>query len=257
MDTPQLHAIGFDSPSIEVLIKKAFDAGVRGVDTAPGFAMVGTYSDPSGARLAFVQREGQAVSTTAGLRAETRFRAQVTRFTDLLARVALYGGPQDDAPLVAQFLAMVDDPFAYPQQDLREAGQHIAVDALQVGALAIDIEIHEDATAFLASPASREGGLQLGVDTLMSPGLVGLQAAAIGPQEATPTVLMAVTIDAVEVRTNALTGVDFQYALGRGALDLSCAIALDRPVRPGNVVFGTWYATCSSGLWDLTPDQLG
>lgn len=254
MDTPQLHAIGFDTPTIEDLITKAFDAGVRGVDTAPGFAMIGTYTDPSGARLAFIQREGKAVSTTAGLQAETRYRAQVVRFTDLLARVALYG-TEGDGPLKAQFLAMVDDPFAYPQHDLREANEYTVIENLQVGALAIDVEVYPDATAFLASPESRAGGLQLGIETLMSPGLVGLQAAAITPAEATPTMLMAVTVDTAEPRTNRLTGVDFQYVLGRGAVDLSCAIPLDRPVEPGNVVFGTWYGTCSSGLWDVTSDQ--
>lgn len=62
--------------------------------------------------------------------------------------------------------------------------------------------------------------------------------------------LMALTVERVERRTNALTGVEFQYVIGRSAVELSCGIPLDRPVEPGNVVFGTWYGTCSSGLWD-------
>lgn len=249
MDTPQLHAIGFDAPTIEEIITKAFEAGVRGVNEAPGFAMIGTYTDPSGARLAFLQREGEAVMTTAGLRSETIYRAQVVRFTDLLARVALYAA-EGEGQLLTQYLAMVDDPFAYQQHDLRNSEEFSVADALRVGALAIDIEVFEDEDAFLASPSSKSGALQLGATTMMSPGLVGLQAAAITPQEATPTLLMVLTVQDVEPRVNELTGVEFQFVTGRSAVDLSCGIALDHPVEPGNVVFGTWYATCSSGIWD-------
>lgn len=249
MNAPQMHAVGFDGPSLERIIEKAFTSGVRGVNTAPGFSLIGTYTDPSGARLAFIQRDGQPVNTTAGIQSGTAYRAQVVRFTDLLARVTLYG-PEGEGPLLAQFLALVDDPFAHPQHDLREADQYSVVERLQVGALAIDVEVFDDEAAFLASPSSRAGALQLGVETLMSPGLVGLRSAAISPAEATPTMLMAITVDSVERRTNALTGVDFQYVVGRGAITLTCGIPLDRPVEPGNVVFGTWYATCSSGTWD-------
>lgn len=249
MDSPQLHAIGFDAPTVEEIITKAFEAGVRGINSAPGFAMIGTYTDPSGARLAFLQREGESVNTTAGLVAETTYRAQVVRFTDLLARVALYSD-EGEGQLLTQYLAMVDDPVSYPQHDLQAEGEYSVVKALQVGALAIDVEVFADADAFYASPESRAGELQLTVDTLLSPGLVGLQAAAISPVEATPTMLMALTVERVERRTNALTGVEFQYVIGRSAVELSCGIPLDRPVEPGNVVFGTWYGTCSSGLWD-------
>lgn len=168
MDSPQLHAIGFDAPTVEEIITKAFEAGVRGVNSAPGFAMIGTYTDPSGARLAFLQREGESVNTTAGLVAETTYRAQVVRFTDLLARVALYSD-EGEGQLLTQYLAMVDDPVSYPQHDLQAEGEYSVVKALQVGALAIDVEVFADADAFHASPESRAGELQLTVDTLLSP----------------------------------------------------------------------------------------
>lgn len=253
MQSPQLHAIGFDAPTVEEIITKAFNAGVRGINTAPGFAMIGTYTDPSGARLAFLQREGQAVTTAAALRTTTTYRAQVVRFTDLLARVALYSDT-DDGALLTQFLAMVDDPVSYPQHDLQKADEFSVIQALQVAALAIDVEVFTDAAAYLASPQSRVGELQLAADTLMSPGLIGLQAGAITPAEASPTMLMALTVTSVERRTNELTGVNFQYVTGRSAVDLTCGIAVDRQVEPGNVVFGTWYGTCSSGLWDEQGD---
>ena len=105
MDSPQLHAIGFDAPTVEEIITKAFEAGVRGINSAPGFAMIGTYTDPSGARLAFLQREGESVNTTAGLVAETTYRAQVVRFTDLLARVALYSD-EGEGQLLTQYLQL-------------------------------------------------------------------------------------------------------------------------------------------------------
>lgn len=253
MQSPQLHAIGFDAPTVEEIITKAFDAGVRGINTAPGFALIGTFTDPSGARLAFLQRDGQAVATTAALRSETSYRAQVVRFTDLLARVALYSS-DDSGTLLTQYLAMVDDPVSYAQHDLQKADEFSIVQALQVAALGIDLEVFDDAAAFLASSESRVGELQLGPDTLMSPGLVGLQAEAITAAEASPTMLMAITVTSVERRTNELTGVDFQYVTGRSAMDITCGIALDRPVEVGNVVFGTWYGTCSSGLWDQVED---
>ncbi|NHB84286.1 hypothetical protein G7085_05780 [Tessaracoccus sp. HDW20] len=57
MPTPQLHAIGFDAATVDEIIHAAFEAGVRGAQV-PGYSLIGTYTDPSGARLAFVQREG-------------------------------------------------------------------------------------------------------------------------------------------------------------------------------------------------------
>lgn len=249
MQSPQLHAIGFDAPTLEEIIAKAFDAGVRGIETAPGFKLIATYTDPSGARLAFLQREGQAVSTSAGLVSTASYRAQVVRFTDLLARVALYSD-EGEGPLLTQFLAMVDDPVSYQQHDLTAESEFTVVQALQVGALAIDVEVFADQTAFLSSSQARIGELQLGVDTLMSPGLVGLQAAAITPAEASPTMLMALTVESVERRINTLTGIEFQYVEGSSAVRLSCSIPAEHPVEPGNVVFGTWYGTATSGLWD-------
>lgn len=249
MQSPQLHAIGFDAPKLEDIIAKAFDAGVRGIDTAPGFSLIANYTDPSGARLAFLQRDGQSVSTTAGLVSSTTYRAQVVRFTDLLARVALYSDEGEGA-LLTQYLAMVDDPVSYPQHDLQVASEYTVVKSLQVGALAIDVEVFSDQTAFLSSEQSRVGELQLGVDTLMSPGLVGLQAAAITPAEASPTMLMALTVDSVERRLNTLTGVEFQYVIGSSTVQLACAIPAEHPVEPGNVIYGTWYGTATTGLWD-------
>lgn len=249
MESSQLHAIGFDADDTGELIASAFDAGVRGITSAPGFAMIGAYTDPSGARLSFLQREGQAAVTTAGLRSTTAYRAQVVRFTDHLARVALYA-PTGDGPLLAQYLAMVDDPVAYPLHDLRAREEFTVVDALQVGALAIDVAVFDDEAAFLASPESRAGSLQLSPEALMSPGLLGLQADAIRVEEASPTILMAGTVLAVEERRNELTGVGFQYATIRSALQIGCAFPMESRLRPGAVVFGTFYGTASSGTWD-------
>ncbi|WP_353081291.1 hypothetical protein [Tessaracoccus lapidicaptus] len=250
MLSPQLHAVGFDAESLDQLVKAAFDAGVRGVDSAPGFDLVGSYSDPSGARLSFVKRTGQGVSTTGALAAETRYRAQVVRFTDLLARVALYG-PESPGPLLAQFVALVDDPVAYPQHDLAPGGQYSVVEDLRVGALAIEVTVYDDAAAFEASPEAAPGGdLRIAADALISPSLLALQAAAIPPQEASPALLMGVEVTAVERRRNELTGAEFQYVTGRGAVEITCAVPAETPLEVGNVVHGTWYATCSSGIWD-------
>lgn len=250
MQSPQLHAVGFDVDTMDTLVKSAFDAGVRGIDTAPGFDLVGTYTDPSGARLSFVKREGKGVSTTGALVAETTYRAQVVRFTDLLARVAVYG-PEAPGPLLAQFVALVDDPVAYPQHELRAGGQYSTVDALRVGALAIEVSVYEDAAAFEASPEATPGGdLRIAADALISPSLIALQAAAIPASEASPALLMGVEVLGVETRRNRLTGVDFQYVHGRSAMPISCAVPAEVSVAVGNVIHGTWYATCSSGIWD-------
>ena len=250
MDSPQLHAVGFDAPSLDQLVASAFGAGVRGVDTAPGFDLVGTYTDPSGARLCFVKREGQGVSTTGALASESRYRAQVVRFSDLLARVALYG-THAPGPLLAQFVALVDDPVAYPQHELRAGGQYTVIESLRVAALAIEVTVYDDAAAFEASPEAAPGGdLRIPADALISPSLIALQAAAIPPAEASPALLMGVEVLSVETRRNTLTGVEFQYVVGRSAVEISCAVPAEVPVSVGNVVHGTWFATCSSGLWD-------
>jgi hypothetical protein len=86
--------------------------------------------------------------------------------------------------------------------------------------------------------------------SLYSPGLLGLQAGAITPAEATPTMLMGVIVQSVEVRRNELSGVEFQYVIGTTDVDLACALPMERPVAPGNVVHGLWYATASSGTWN-------
>ena len=250
MQSPQLHAVGFDVDSMDTLVQSAFAAGVRGVDTAPGFDLVGTYTDPSGARLSFVKRTGQGVSTTGALVAETRYRAQVVRFTDLLARVALYAD-HAPGPLLAQFVALVDDPVAYPQHELRAGGEYSVVEALRVGALAIEVDVYADAAAFEASPDASPGGdLRIPADALISPSLLALQAAAIPPSEASPALLMGVEVQSVDRRRNTLTGVEFQYVVGRSALQISCAVPAELPVAVGNILHGTWYATCSSGIWD-------
>lgn len=250
MHSPQLHAVGFDAESLDHLVKAAFDAGVRGVDSAPGFDLVGTYTDPSGARLSFVKRSGQGVSTTGALSATTAYRAQVVRFTDLLARVALYG-PESPGPLLAQFVALVDDPVAYPQHELKRGGEYTVVERLRVAALAIEVTVYEDAAAFDQSPqAAPVGDLRITADALISPSLLALQAAAIPPAEASPALLMGVEAVAVERRRNRLTGVEFQYVTGRGVVEIACAVPAETPVAVGNVVHGTWYATCSSGMWD-------
>lgn len=250
MQSPQLHSVGFDFDSMDDLVKSAFDAGVRGIDSAPGFDLVGTYSDPSGARLSFIKRTGQGVSTTGALAAETRYRAQVVRFTDLLARVAIYG-PDDPGPLLAQFVALVDDPIAYQQHELRRDGESTSVQALRVAALAIDVTVHEDAAAFEASPDAHPGGdLTLTADAFISPSLLALQAGAIPAAEASPALIMSVRVDGVERRRNELSGAEFQFVTGRSLVDITCAIPADVPVEVGNVVHGTWFATCSSGIWD-------
>ncbi|WP_040283085.1 hypothetical protein [Tessaracoccus massiliensis] len=249
MKSPQLHAVGFDFKDMDALIKAAFDGGVRGVNTAPGFALIGAYSDPSGARLAFLQRKGQAANVSAGLRSETTYRAQVIRFTDVLARVALYS-PGEDGKLMTQFLAMVDDPIAYEQHDLGPGGGFSIIQALQVGALAMEVEVFEDEAAFTASDSARVGPMLMEPKSMASPALMGLQAASLTVEEATPTLLMGAVVESVEVRRNELSEVNFQYVRASSTVDLTIAVPMEHPVEPGNVIHGTFYATVNAGTWD-------
>lgn len=249
MKSPQLHAVGFDFKNMDALIKAAFDGGVRGVNTAPGFALIGAYSDPSGARLAFLQRKGQAANVSAGLRSETIYRAQVVRFTDLLARVALYSSGED-GQLLAQFLAMVDDPIAYEQHELGPGGGFSIIQALQVGALAMEIRVFEDEAAFSASDAARVGSMLMEPRSMASPSLMGLQSSSITVEEAGPTLLMGAVVESVEVRRNELSEANFQYVRASSIVDLTVAVPMEHPVEPGNVIHGTFYATVNAGTWD-------
>lgn len=249
MKSPQLHAVGFDFTSMEALTKAAFDGGVRGVNKAPGFALIGAYTDPSGARVSFVQRKGQAVNVSAGLRSDTRYRAQVIRFTDLLARVAVYS-QGEDGELLTQFLAMVDDPIAYEQHDLAPGGGFSIIQELQVGALAMDVLVFADEEAFKASDAARVGSMLMEPRSMVSPSLLGLQASSITTEEAGPTLLMGAVVEDVEVRRNELTKTDFQYVRAASVIDLTVAVPTEHPVEPGNVIHGTFYATVNAGTWD-------
>lgn len=250
MKSPQLHAVGFDFPTMDVLVKAAFDGGVRGVNTAPGFALIGAYSDPSGARLAFLQRKGQPSAVSAGLRAEgTVYRAQVVRFTDQLARVALYSYGEDGG-LITQFLAQVDDPIAYEQHDLSPGGGFSIIQALQVAALAMEVRVFEHEHAFQVSDAARVGSMLMEARSMVSPSLMGLQAASLTIEEAGPTLLMGGVVERVEVRRNELSGVDFQYVTASSIVDITVALPMDHPVQPGNVVHGTFHAVVNAGTWD-------
>lgn len=249
MKSPQLHAVGFDFANMDALVKAAFDGGVRGVNTAPGFSLIGAYSDPSGARVAFLQRTGQAATVSAGLRAETHYRAQVVRFTDQLARVALYSYGEDGG-LMTQFLAAVDDPIAYEQHDLAPGGGFSIIQELQVAALAMEVQVFEDESAFHASDAARVGSMLMEARSMVSPSLMGLQAASLTVEEAGPTLLMGAVVDSVEVRRNELSEANFQYIRASSIVDITVAMPMDQPVAPGNVLHGTFYATVNAGTWD-------
>lgn len=256
MKSPQLHAVGFDFDTLDDLISASFQAGVQGIDAIPGFDLIGHYTDPSGARIAFLKRTGQAADTTAALRSSTAHRAQVVRFTDHLARVSLYAD-DDEGRLLTQYVALVDDPVAYAQHDLTRDDEFTVVQRLQVAALAADVTVYDDEAAFEASPDTTMGPVKLAPRSLYSPSLLGLKSAAITPAEATPTILMAMVVESVEVRRNELSGVDFQYVIGQSEARIACAIPMEHPVREGNVVHGLWFATASSGTWDLKEDGDG
>lgn len=250
MESPQLHALGFDTEDFNELTSSAFKAGVRGIDQVPGFALIGTFTDPSGARLAFLQRDGQPVDTAATLKSDVTYRAQVLRFTDHMARVTLYANDEEGAQLT-QYLALVDDPVCYDQHELSADKNHgTMVDTLQVGMLALDIAVFDDEASFTASDEAKIGDEVLDSTALMSPGLMALAAGAINLDEANPNVLMAAHVEKVDVRHNELTDTDFQYATIRSEATFGCAVPMDIPLAPGNVIFGTFQAGASSGLWD-------
>lgn len=256
MESPQLHAVGFDFPSLDDLVKAAFAAGVRGIETAPGFDLIGTYSDSSGARLVFIKREGESASTTAALSSTVTHRAQVVRFTDQLARVAIYNA--DDGELDAQFLALVDDPVAYPLSDLSDGKLLAVADNLQLAALALDVQVFPNAAAFEESPAAQPTAtVRVPADALISPSLMALQSGAIQPTEATPTLLMGIVVDTVETRRNELSGVEFQYVVGESAVRIAASVPMEQPVEPGNVVYGAFYASVTSGTWDQPSEDAG
>ncbi|MDO5676028.1 MAG: hypothetical protein Q4G35_00810 [Propionibacteriaceae bacterium] len=249
MKSPQLHAVGFDFKNMDALIKAAFDGGVRGVDSAPGFSLIGAYTDPSGARVAFQQRKNQPAVVLAALRSETIYRAQVVRFSDQMARVALYSSGEDGS-LLTQFLALVDDPIAYEQHSLSEGGGFSIIQALQVGALAMDVQVFADEAAFHASDASRVGSMLMEAKSLVSPSLMGLQSASLTIEEAGPTLLMGAVVESVEVRRNELSEVNFQYVRASSIVDITIAVPMEHPVEPGNVIHGTFYAVANAGTWD-------
>ena len=249
MQSPQLHAVGFDFPSLDDLVKAAFAAGVRGIETAPGFDLVGTYSDPSGARVVFIKRSGESVATAAGLSSTVTHRAQVVRLTDQLARIAVYNA--DDGELDAQFLALVDDPVAYPPQEPGGDTKYVAVENLQLAALALDVKVFDNVAVFEESPAAQPTAqVRIPADALISPGLMALEAGSIQIAEASPTLLMGIIVESVEVRKNELSGQEFQYVVGESAVKIAAAIPMKHPVQPGNVIHGAFYASATSGTWD-------
>ena len=121
-----LHALGFDAPDLDSLVNSAAQAGAVGVEDVGGFDLLAAYTDPSGARLAMLSRDGE-MDTMASLVAPTTHAAEVRRYRPTVALVELVEGGSPLSQLavsgasdgvhgkrIARFLANADDPVEYP-----------------------------------------------------------------------------------------------------------------------------------------------
>lgn len=79
-----LHALGFDAPDLDSLVNSAAQAGAVGVEDVGGFDLLAAYTDPSGARLAMLSRDGE-MDTMASLVAPTTHAAEVRRYRPTVA----------------------------------------------------------------------------------------------------------------------------------------------------------------------------
>ena len=183
-----LHALGFDAPDLDSLVNSAAQAGAVGVEDVGGFDLLAAYTDPSGARLTMLSRDGE-MDTMASLVAPTTHAAEVRRYRSTVALVELMEGGSPLSQLavsgasggvhgkrVARFLANADDPVEYPL--CAEPGDDTSafVQHLRVGAVANGfIRVHDSEEAY---GASEEGGfgprsdIQFSAGHLISPWLM-------------------------------------------------------------------------------------
>ena len=263
-----LHALGFDAPDLDSLVNSAAQAGAVGVEDVGGFDLLAAYSDPSGARLAMLSRDGE-MDTMASLVAPTTHAAEVRRYRPTVALVELVEGGSPLSQLavsgasggvhgkrVARFLANADDPVEYPL--CAEPGDDTSafVQHLRVGAVANGfIRVHDSEEAY---GASEEGGfgprsdIQFSAGHLISPWLMELEAGRASRAEVSAVAEMTMVVDQCEKRTNELTGEQWWRCMGKVGFPLTLALPAGLPTdpHPGSVLSGQVVPVISSGTWE-------
>ncbi len=246
MISEDLNAIGFDMPRWDDLMDAVFArrSAILGFENIVGYEFSGTYTDPSGARLVLLRKDG-VLETSSGLVSSTNHRAKVFRFTDLLAHVDLV---DDDNESITRFLAAVDDPFSYPRYDKQDVGEPRLVDELRLGALALEVRVHDSEEAW----AQHEDGRSFAARHLVSPWLFAIYSGESEPTEANPAVKLSMVCDSVEKRVNDLTGKEWFYVVGESVVPITAAIpaTVSPAPQPGSVVEGRFFMVASTGIWD-------
>lgn len=242
-----LHSLGFDADTLDTLVDSAVRAGVTGVEEVGGFDLLAAYTDPSGARLALLGREGR-IETMASLVAPTTHRAHVLRLTPTVARVDLVDA---DGQRLARFLADVDDPVEYPLTEPPATVEHLRVGAVANGY----IRVYDSEEAYGASEEGAigtSGQVQFAAGHLISPWLMELNAGRARPEEVSPAAEMTMVVQRVDRRTNELTGVDWWRVMGSVGVDLTLSLPCDLPhePHPGSVLSGRVVPVVSSGVWE-------
>ncbi|WP_254624125.1 hypothetical protein [Myxococcus sp. CA033] len=209
------------------------------------------WSDTSGASYSFVfNHSHKAQCAIPSFRAESRLRVRATDF-------ALHESCRLCDPLKAE---MVDSeghvlyPFATQLDDLALVRERIRpgmVLELAPCAFAESLQAWPDEAAYLTS---RKPGKALRGSKLFIPNPASLLSKSSTPPPVEPRAYFAGQVEAADVRTNGVTGHQFQYALVRtygGTYDVLAAADEATPqLRPGNIVRGTFWlvASVTAGL---------
>ncbi|GAB3690993.1 hypothetical protein [Corynebacterium nasicanis] len=259
MISSDLHAVGFDFPTWEDLMQASLDKEDRGAQDVGGWEFISPYTDPSGARLQRYYRNGEWSTSTSFLAQHSRWTAGIGMINE---RVALVDLATPDDETLTRLTVEMDDPFLYPELDSQGEGPMLGLDDVSVTALAVGVNVFPDVESWRGNESwtpSTADSPDGPVSMFGEPGYLvcpwvfeyfgGGDAAEIAPYSQ-----LVVEVEAVEIRTNVLSGAQFYVARGSifpGMPPLEVCLPLDvGTVQVGSVIDGAAMMVGTSGVWD-------
>lgn len=253
MLSSDLAAVGFDAPTYAELADAASYRGLTQFNGSDAFDELLIYNDPSGARLVMAV-QGTEITMVPSFRVETAFwPATAGMIDDLTALVYLFNTQGE--PWCA-FTALVDEPFTLP---FIEASGLVDVCSdfypeLRVAALAIDTEIYPDVSAWAQATIWDPFAGPPEPGELYNPFVEDYLGGAT-PSELGNGTLLTLQVDAVETRTNHLTGLNFHVATGEikgrsTPLQVCLSAEHSSELKVGCVIEGAVQMIATDGLWD-------
>lgn len=243
MDAPDLHAVGLDFDNWASLLSAVDEAGLFVVDGDDSFKLLGVHTDPSGARLVYLDLgEGERFTQVSTV-CPGGHTVDVIPVRAGLAMVDVL----IDGQTSWRLLCDVDDPHSYAPRT-----RPTRCEDYHLGAIGYRVGVYPDEAAWRAAEETSQRSVRMGVRHLASPWLFAIYAGQAKPEDATSAASMSGVVTALEERTTQLTGQRWWCATIDCGMALQVALPGDLSPAPtvGSIVSGTVLTTGSTGVWE-------